>query len=59
MQTLDEEAMSHSLFDEGTGLATQATEEADLMLPGTSAGPQGESRIPRLPPPLVLVPRAP
>lgn len=41
VQTLDEEAMSHTLFDEGSALTSQTTDSASLMIPGTSAGSQG------------------
>lgn len=41
VQTLDEEAISHTLFDEGTGLSSQTAETASLMIPGPSGGSQG------------------
>ena len=42
VQTLDEEAISHTLFDEGSALTGQTGDAASLMLPGPSGGSQGE-----------------
>jgi hypothetical protein len=38
VQTLDEEAISHTLFDEGATLTGQAGDAASLMMPGPSGG---------------------
>lgn len=45
VQTLDEEAMSHTLFDEGSALTGQTGDAASLMIPGPSGGSQGTFQI--------------